>query len=406
MALVAMHGAQAAFTDNGDGTVTDQKTGLTWMRCLLGMSWDGSTCLGSTASMYTFGQAIRLQKIFAGKSDWRLPNIRELQTIVDRSVYNPAIDKVAFPNAPSWALWSSSFDLDISGSSYVGSVPYVDFLAGMLDLTLRNPDKYNYKFAVRLVRGSMPFDDFYVANGEGTVAHTNLTWKRCAEGQTWTGSTCSGTASTYTLDQANALAGTTTFAGQIGWRVPTADELLSLLYGYGNPAIDTKIFPGTPGADFWSSSPYPGYRDYFWNIGFARGQSYPDDRNSKYAVRLVRTTSANTGKACLIYKAAFDRAPDAGGFKYWTDRLDTGASLEQVSAEFIDSYEFKTLYGFNPTNAEFLTKLYNNVLHRTPDQGGYDWWLYQLNAGHYTKETALASFAVSAENKANIVACY
>lgn len=34
------------YIDNGDGTVTDTRTGLTWMRCALGQTWDGSTCVG------------------------------------------------------------------------------------------------------------------------------------------------------------------------------------------------------------------------------------------------------------------------------------------------------------------------------------------------------------------------
>ena len=70
--------AQAALTINNDGTVTDPNTGLTWMRCAMGQTWDGSTCTG-TASTYTFDQANALSGTvtFAGQNDWRIPNIRE-----------------------------------------------------------------------------------------------------------------------------------------------------------------------------------------------------------------------------------------------------------------------------------------------------------------------------------------
>src|ERR1035437_5992644 len=85
--------AAKTYSDNGDGTVTDPTTGLTWMRCAVGQTWDGSTCTGTTAYAYTWNQAYALmgRMTFAGHGDWRLPNIRELQTIVDWSVYSPAM---------------------------------------------------------------------------------------------------------------------------------------------------------------------------------------------------------------------------------------------------------------------------------------------------------------------------
>jgi len=96
--------AAKTYSDNGDGTVTDPTTGLTWMRCAMGQTWDGAaaTCTG-TASSYTYDQAVALTGTvsFAGHSDWRLPNIRELQTIVDLTVYNPAIDRKVFTNMPN-----------------------------------------------------------------------------------------------------------------------------------------------------------------------------------------------------------------------------------------------------------------------------------------------------------------
>src|SRR5665811_1677418 len=79
--------AGKTYSDNGDGTVTDPTTGLIWMRCSMGQIWNGGTCTGAT-STYNWDQANALTGTvpFAGHSDWRVPNIRELQTIVDRSV--------------------------------------------------------------------------------------------------------------------------------------------------------------------------------------------------------------------------------------------------------------------------------------------------------------------------------
>ncbi|MBK6999010.1 MAG: DUF1566 domain-containing protein [Rhodoferax sp.] len=489
--------AQAAFTINNDGTVTDPSTGLTWMRCSMGQTWDGSTCTG-TLSEYTFDQANALTGTvtFAGQSDWRMPNIRELQTIVDRSVYRPAIDSVVFPNTPNSVFRSSSPDVDNSGNVW---------LVNFGDGSAANNGSRLVRYAVRLVRGGQAFAPLlgitrptsdYVDNGNGTVTHTPtyLTWMRCAMGQTWTGSTCTGKASEYTFDQANALTGATTFAGQGDWRLPLEDELLSLVdYSvvYPEPKINSGVFPAAPRSHFWSVSPYVYRSNRAWIVSFNYGYANEDDRSYKLSVRLVRggcnkqpptsivgvtlkgtdgderfinsngsdtidgaggvntvvygckranftlqqtttgwvvssisdgfdklsnvqrlqfadmtlalDTSGNAGQAYRIYQAAFNRTPDSGGLKYWIEQMDKGMGLLEVAARFVDSDEFRSLYGTNPANASFLTKLYNNVLHRQPEQSGYDWWLDELNSGRRSQTKALADFSESDENKAGVL---
>lgn len=109
------------------------------------------------------------------------------------------------------------------------------------------------------------------------------------------------------------------------------------------------------------------------------------------------------GQAYRIYKAAFDRVPDSGGLGYWINQMDDGMDMVEVAARFIDSDEFRALYGTNPTNGEFLTKVYNNVLDRDPDAGGYDWWMDQLtNNPEKTWQKVLADFSESPENQTNV----
>lgn len=110
----------------------------------------------------------------------------------------------------------------------------------------------------------------------------------------------------------------------------------------------------------------------------------------------------NAGKAYRLYQAAFNRVPDLGGLGFWIGRLDAGDDLAAVAGGFINSQEFIALYGANPTNDVFLTKLYNNVLHRAPDAGGYSYWMNLLNSG-YPRANVLASFSESAENKAQVL---
>lgn len=107
----------------------------------------------------------------------------------------------------------------------------------------------------------------------------------------------------------------------------------------------------------------------------------------------------NGGQAYRLYQAAFDRTPDKAGVGYWIARMDQGASLHDVAQSFIDSDEFHTLYGLAPTDAVFINKLYENVLHRAGEKAGVDYWSGVLANGA-SRADVLASFSEGAENLA------
>ncbi len=105
-------------------------------------------------------------------------------------------------------------------------------------------------------------------------------------------------------------------------------------------------------------------------------------------------------EAYRLYKAAFNRTPDPEGLGYWIAQMDGGMDLIEVSARFIDSSEFRAQYGYAPSDADFLTRVYTNVLGRTPDKGGFDWWLNAMSTDpSKTKAKVLADFSESPENK-------
>ena len=84
--------------------------------------------------------------------------------------------------------------------------------------------------------------------------------------------------------------------------------------------------------------------------------------------------------------------------------MDLGIALVDVSARFINSDEFRASCGPNPSNGQFLIKVYNNVLSRDPNKGGYDWWVDQLaNNPEKTWQKVLADFFESTENQANVL---
>ena len=168
----------------------------------------------------------------------------------------------------------------------------------------------------------------------------------------------------------------------------------------GGLGLDTAIFTGTR-ADHTITQTATG-----WTV-----RSTADGTDTLQNVERLQFSNETlaldingvAGQAYRIYQAAFNRTPDNGGLKYWIGRMDAGTTQDRVAAEFVGSQEFQNLYGSNPSNADFLTKLYSNVLHRTPDTGGYNWWLGELDAGRYDKTSALASFAESPENQAGVI---
>ncbi|MBY0238052.1 MAG: YHYH protein [Burkholderiaceae bacterium] len=104
------------------------------------------------------------------------------------------------------------------------------------------------------------------------------------------------------------------------------------------------------------------------------------------------------GKAYRLYQAALNRTPDVAGLGYWISVLDDGISMNAVSASFIASAEFKSLFGANPTNSELVTAFYRNVLHRDPEQAGYAYWLNVLDKKLDTVDNVLSNFAAGKEN--------
>ena len=114
----------------------------------------------------------------------------------------------------------------------------------------------------------------------------------------------------------------------------------------------------------------------------------------------------NAGQAYRLYKAAFDRDPmqgDTTGLGFWINASDNGVGLVDISNDFITSSEFKSLYGEAPSNAEFLTALYNNVLDRSPDGDGYEWWLTQMESNpDLSWAQLLTDFSESNENYQNV----
>lgn len=149
--------------DEANGVVTDHTTGLMWPRCVEGFT--GSDCRSGDTLQVTFDAAITyIDDLnngagFAGYNDWRLPNVKELRSIVDEHCTRPALNEEVFPlkntdAADDQGLINNMVLLTSTPTSYYDSqeayVWAVDFATGQLDRT--SIAEYNYVRFFRMVR--------------------------------------------------------------------------------------------------------------------------------------------------------------------------------------------------------------------------------------------------------------
>jgi hypothetical protein len=110
------------FFDNGNGTISDATSGLIWQKCSSGQGGTTGSCNTGGALTSNLSSAISYCEglTLGGRTDWRLPNINELRSLVDYSkVTSPLINTNFFPNTQgSDYYWSSTRHGQISETSW------------------------------------------------------------------------------------------------------------------------------------------------------------------------------------------------------------------------------------------------------------------------------------------------
>jgi len=270
-----------------DGSIHDKDNRYTWCDQNIETNGGDQGLCGEGTDTEDFIAALNNEQ-FGGFSDWRLPTIKELSTIVYTGVWPaPLVDKAFFPNMVMFGMYlSATTNLESPASVWMES-----FYTGEV--------KSNWKGAngcIIAVRSVTPIHtSSFVDNHDGTITDTNtgLMWQKCSMGQVYNSDTnaCEGPVSTYHWDQAFAEAENLELAGYSDWRLPNRNELQSIVdYSLSNPAINGTYFGMGTSLVYWtsSSSPAPGYQAY--NIFFGNGlvsQSRKDYRY-EYAIRAVR----------------------------------------------------------------------------------------------------------------------
>ena len=226
---------------------------------------------------------------FGGYSDWRLPTIKELSTLINSDVPYPelTIDTVYFPNTmPSYYFSSTAQSADLAWSVY--------FSYGYLGYYYKSD--YNYVRAVRSAQDKL--SDHLVDNHDGTITDTTtgLMWQKCSMGQTYNASTngCDGSANYYyNWQQALAECENFELRGYDDWHLPSRNELQSIVdYSRSLPAIDPNYFPNTMLSSYWSSTTDASNTPYAWSVNFSYGAisyNYKNTTTNYTYVRAVRS---------------------------------------------------------------------------------------------------------------------
>ncbi len=260
-------GLQPSYVDNGDGTVTDLNTGLMWQQGLPPekMSWEEAETGVDTCGT-------------GGYSDWRLPTIKELYSLIQFSGTDPSgpdpqnlipfidTDYFEFQYGDTLAgerlidaqYWSSTVyrGLTMNGDSTAFGVNFADGrIKGYPSQEVGPPGQtFLMRSFVRYVRGDCYGQNQFVDNGDGTVTDTatGLMWQQADDGtgRNW--------------EEALACAEDLCLAGYDDWRLPNAHELQSIvdyersMQATGSPSIDsvfdcTQITDegGTPNFGFY-----------------------------------------------------------------------------------------------------------------------------------------------------------
>jgi hypothetical protein len=119
-------------------------------------------------------------------------------------------------------------------------------------------------------------------------------------------------------------------------------------------------------------------------------------RSQVAATIMTSPESVNNGLWLVkLYEGLLGRQADYGGWTYWYTYLHAGVPQDSLVGGFITSSEFTNRWG-TPDNSGFVTEAYQFVLGRSPDTDGYNYWVAQLNSG-LSRADLLTSFVDSAE---------
>jgi hypothetical protein len=256
-----------SYTDNGNGTITDNVTGLMWQKT------DGGEMTFENASAYY--QSSNL----GGYSDWRLPTCVELFSINSYDKVNPAMNTLYFTKTAAEYWWTSEVRADylsnvwvVNAGGGIGAHPKTETIsAGGAK-----------RFHVRTVRNPQPpsnIAEHFKDNRDGTITDnfTGLIWQQVKA------------QNTMTWEEALIYASGLLLAGKSDWRLPNVKEIQSLndakLF---KPSFNKNYFTNVLSGNFWSSTTLVNAPARAWDINVDYGIVSYNDKTLKENVLCVR----------------------------------------------------------------------------------------------------------------------
>jgi hypothetical protein len=163
----------------------------------------------------------------------------------------------------------------------------------------------------------------------------------------------------------------------------------------GTPLNDTTEFVKQQYRDFLNREAEPGGLAYWVNMIDSGAMTKAQVIESFF---WSQEFGLKIAPIVRLYFAYFLRIPDYAGLMFWINAYNSGWSLSGISDFFASSPEFVATYG-SLTNEQFVTLVYQNVLGRAPDAGGYAFWVDELNSERRTRGRVMLEFSESTEYK-------
>ncbi len=267
-----------SFTNNNNGTITDNVTGLMWQQ------GDSGELTIENGTIYCDNL------VLGGFSDWRLPTKEESMSILNFDRNNPALNTTYFPNTNAEYWWTSTVQYNNANTIWItnaggGTGPKLKTET----ISAGGIKKYHAR-AVRSDRTATSVANF-TDNNDGTITDnvTGLMWQK------------SPATTTYTWEQALLYSENLIVATYSDWRMPTIKELVSLNSETTNaPSINTSFFPTVFSSRYWTSTSLfaPGSTSAWYNDFQNSGITSYEPKTTSYPVICVRglpiLSTANT----------------------------------------------------------------------------------------------------------------
>ncbi|WP_437731257.1 DUF1566 domain-containing protein [Sorangium sp. So ce1335] len=245
-----------------DGTVTDAVTGLVWEKVTESAAFTMADAREHCATLAT--------QQLGGLATWRLPTLRELESILDLGRY-PAFPEPIAPHQSGYYLSatpvaaSSAFPFWVMRAANAITVGFDESAHSMRAVCVGGETRIN-EVELRIL------SDWVLDRSTG------LWWQR------------ESGSDDFSWDGALSYCESLELSGYTDWRLPSAKELLSIVDTEElQPALDRVAFPGEPPGKFWSSTPVATSGTETFIVDFAIGDLAYSISSAKRRARCVRS---------------------------------------------------------------------------------------------------------------------